>query len=416
MTYAPISATVHPANWEYRTTWLLWFCCACSLAFIQAIQTIPAVIFLCAVLLYCAIFPLRPFRALTWNFIPWVIVLFGMLSVIWSEQPMQSARAAPQIGITALAAIMFAQGLRARSFIAIAMYAHISSIVVNFYVPGIFGAKNSVAVQLAIIMLSSVWVLLDAQQPKIARIVALLALLCTPSMLASTGSEGALLAGGLALLTSFIPFLLRRLHLNTRVFLLCSGALVAFVALGIAILAFDNLSDDLLQSIGKDASLTGRTLLWSHAANLIADHPFGLGLQAFWVEGNREAIRFWEAFYIKNHSGFHFHDLWLETGVELGLIGILIVAWTTVVVFFNVWRWALADPGPESCFFVGFVTFIVSRTLGEVELYVQFHLTSMIFMAGYYYADSAHSNSRTEVASFRNEFDPELSRKFVRSS
>src|SRR5450631_2029126 len=185
MTYAPISATVHQANWEYRATWLLWLCCAFSLSFI-AIPTIPAVIFLCAVLLYCALFPFRPYRAVTWNCIPWVIVLFGMLSALWSEQPMQSARAAPQIGITLLAAIMFAQGLRARSFIAITMYAHISSIVVNFYQPGIFGSKNSVAVQLAIIMLSSVWVLLDAQQPKVARIVALLALLCTPSMLAST--------------------------------------------------------------------------------------------------------------------------------------------------------------------------------------------------------------------------------------
>jgi exopolysaccharide production protein ExoQ len=95
------------------------------------------------------------------------------------------------------------------------------------------------------------------------------------------------------------------------------------LTLGIALLLFDNLFDLLLLSIGKDVSLTGRTLLWSHAANIIADHPFGgLGLQAFWVEGNSEAVRFWETFYIDSHIGFHFHDLWLETGVELGFIGI----------------------------------------------------------------------------------------------
>jgi|SRR5450631_191532 exopolysaccharide production protein ExoQ len=398
MTSATISSNVYEASWEYRTTWLLWLCCAFSLAFIQAVPTIPAVIFLCATLLYCSLFPHRPYRAVTWNCIPWVIVLFGMLSVIWSEQPMQSARAAPQIGITTLAAIMFAQGLRARSFIAIIMYSHISSVVVSLYVPGIFGAKNSLALQLAITMLLSLWVLLDAQQPKLARIIAFLALLSTPSMLASAGSDGALLAAGLALLTSVIPFLLRRLHSNTRLFLICFGALMSFVALGVALLALDNFSDVLLQSIGKDASLTGRTVLWSHAANIIADHPFGLGLQAFWVEGNSDAIRFWESNFITGHSGFHFHDLWLEMGVELGVVGILIAAWTTFVVFFSVWRWVLKDPGPESCFFVGFVTFILSRTLGEVELYGQFGLTTMIFMAGYYYADSAQTNSRTEVA------------------
>jgi hypothetical protein len=36
----------------------------------------------------------------------------------------------------------------------------------------------------------------------------------------------------------------------------------------------------------------------------------------------------------------------------------------------------------------------VSRTLGEVELYGQFSMTSVIFMAAYCYADSAQRNSR----------------------
>src|SRR5450432_1899906 len=163
MTSTPIIAALNQGNWENRATWLLWLCCAFSLAFIQAVPTIPAVIFLCGVILYCTLFPLRPYRAFTWNFIPWIIVLFGMLSVVWSEQPMQSARAAPQIAITVLAAIMCAQNLRARSFIVIVMYAHVTAIVVSFFVPGIFGAKNSFALYLAIIMLSCFWVLFDPQ-------------------------------------------------------------------------------------------------------------------------------------------------------------------------------------------------------------------------------------------------------------
>jgi hypothetical protein len=64
-------------------------------------------------------------------------------------------------------------------------------------------------------------------------------------------------------------------------------------------------------------------------------------------------------------------------------------------VFFNIFRWVLHDPGPESCFFAGFVTFVVSRTFGEVELYTQFSLIPMIFLAGYYYADSARKRSAT---------------------
>jgi hypothetical protein len=111
--------------------------------------------FLSTVLLYCALFPHRVSVAVTWNFIPWITVLFGTLSILWSVEPMHSARAAPQIAITVLAAVMFAQALPAKPFIVIVMYAHIASIVTSFFVTGIFGAKNSFALQLAITLLSS---------------------------------------------------------------------------------------------------------------------------------------------------------------------------------------------------------------------------------------------------------------------
>lgn len=401
MISATIDSNSHEASREHGITWLLWLCCAVSLAFIQSVPTIPAVTFLGSVLAYCALFPRRAYLAVTWNFIPWVIVVFGMLSVLWSMEPMHSARAAPQIGITILAAIMFAQGLPARAFIAALMYAQISSIVASLFVSGIFGAKNSLGLQLALTLLSSVWVLLDRNQPKYARAIALAALLGAPYMLLSAGSEGALLTGSMAIAGSVAIFLLRPLQTESRIVLFWLGIIVSVIAVGIAFLSIDNLFDMFLLSIGKDNSLTGRTVLWSRAAGIIADHPWGgVGLQAFWVEGNAEATRFWEMFYIYSHAGFHFHDLWLEMGVELGLIGIFIAAVTTIIVVFSVWRWALRDPGPESCFFVGFVTLIMLRTVGEVELFTQFNLTSLIFISAYCYADSARTNPHVQGEPF----------------
>jgi exopolysaccharide production protein ExoQ len=382
---------VDQSAWKNNFTWWTWLCCAVALAFIQA-SAIPVMIFMGAVVLFCAVFPLCPYRAILWNFVPWPIVIFGALSVAWSDQPMHSARAAGQIAITTMVAIMFAQNLRAYSFIATVMYALLAAIVAHLYIPGIFGAKNSLGLALALLMLSGCWVMLDKHQPKPARLVAILTLIFTPPMLVAAGSEGALLAGGLALLCSLVPFFLRSLQSNTRIGLIWFGIIGACIAVGILLLLFGNVLDLALPLIGKDISLTGRTLLWSHAANIIADHPFGgVGLQAFWVEGNREAERFWAYFYIYSHVGFHFHNLWLETGVELGLIGIVIAASTTLVFSFSVIRWALREPGPESCFFAGFVIFVVSRTFGEAELFVQFSLIPIIFVAGYYYAASARS-------------------------
>jgi exopolysaccharide production protein ExoQ len=393
MSSLPLAIPAHRTDWEYRVTWLLWLCCALSIAFIIVVPTIPAIIFLGAILLYCALFPHRFYQAFAWNVIPWVFVAFGALSVAWSDEPMQSLRAAAQIGLSMLAALMFAQGLRAGSFILITFFAFVAANVTYLFVPSVFGSKNMVGQTLALIVLASFWLALDRSQPLLVRAIGLVAFLAAPYMLVAAESEGALLAGTLALLCSLVPLVLRPLRLATRLFLICVCAFVAIVLAAALFLLFDGVFDLILQSIGKDVSLTGRTMLWSHAVGVIADHPFGVGLQAYWNEGNVDAIRFWETFYINNHYGFHFHDLWLETGVELGLIGIVIAAATTFVVFFSVWRWALREPGPESCFFAGFVTFIVARTIGEVELYAQFSMTSMMFIAAYYYADCARGTS-----------------------
>jgi exopolysaccharide production protein ExoQ len=401
MISAAIGSSSHEASWEHNATWLLWLGCTMSLVFIQSVPTIPAIGFLGAVLAYCALFPHRAFMAITWNFVPWAFAVFGAISVLWSMEPMVSARAAPQIGLTVLAAIIFARGLPARTFIAVLMYAQVSSIVATFFIPNIFGAKNSLGLQLALAMLSSVWVVLDRNQPKYARAIALAALLAAPYLLLSARSEGALLTGFMAVAGSLALFLSRGLQAEARMVLFWLGIIAMLVALGIAFVSIDHLFDTFLLSIGKDTSLTGRTVLWSRAASIISEYPWGgVGLQAFWVPGNPEAIRFWEMFFIGSQTGFHFHDLWLEIGVELGLIGIFIAAATVIVVVFNVWRWALRDPGPESCFFVGFVTLILLRTVGEVELFLQFNLTSLVFISAYCYADRARSESLVPADAF----------------
>jgi exopolysaccharide production protein ExoQ len=373
-------------EWQNYLSWWAWLCCSLSLAFIQSIPTMPAVVFVSVAVLYGVLFPLRVYRAVLWDFLPWMMPLWGAISVIWSDQPVLSLRAAVQTGITTLVGIMFAQALQARAFVAVVMYSLLASLLASLYISGIFGAKNSLAFAIALLILSSCWVMLDSKQVKFNRIVALLAAASTPPMLVAAGSEGALLTGGLALVCSFVPFLLRPLPPDARSWAIMLGLFVFSAVLVVAFWSYNDLLDVLLLSIGKDTTLTGRTMLWSYAAGFIADHPFGVGQQAFWVEGNRAAERFWALFGIYTRTGFHFHNLWLEIGVELGVPGILIAALTTFVIFFKVLQWVLRDPRPESCFFTGLVIFMIWRTIGEAELYSQFNLAFIIFIASYYYA------------------------------
>lgn len=375
--------------WQGRLIWWGWLCCSIALAFSQASST-PAYVLVGVFLLLSALYPECAYKALRWSLVPWVVVAFGALSVVWSEMPMASARAAVQIAITTVVAIMFAQSLPARSFIATSMYAVLASAVAYANHFQVFGSKNSLALAFTVLLLSSLWVMIDPRQSVINRSVALASLLAGPPMLLEANSEGALLAGGVALVCSLAPLLLRSLQTRTRVATIVIGMFVAILVAATAYVFLDGLYDAMLASIGKDTSLTGRTLLWSRAADVIAAHPWGgVGLQAFWYEGNQDAERFWSYFYIYSHRGFHFHNLWLETGVELGLFGILFVALTTLRIAYSIIRWALRDPSPESCFFLGFLVFVLVRTFGEVELYVQFFLVPVVFIAGYVYSASS---------------------------
>ena len=96
---------------------------------------------------------------------------------------------------------------------------------------------------------------------------------------------------------------------------------VATAVIGLNIGALDLL----LGAFGKDATLTGRTYLWAEGMAAARENPFfGVGYQAYWVQGFAEAERLWDEFYIGSRSGFHFHNTYIEILVELGFVGLLL--------------------------------------------------------------------------------------------
>jgi exopolysaccharide production protein ExoQ len=142
-----------------------------------------------------------------------------------------------------------------------------------------------------------------------------------------------------------------------------------------------------LDATGKDVTLTGRTLLWRWADRIIADNPIlGFGYEAFWIPGNSYAESIWLEQGMAWRSGLHFHNQWYEVAVELGLIGLVLAAIVFMIVFVSVFSWALRRPSPESCFFLGFLIFTTIRTYVEVDLFWQYSLAFMIFIASYCYA------------------------------
>lgn len=103
---------------------------------------------------------------------------------------------------------------------------------------------------------------------------------------------------------------------------------VVMVGLGAALALFA--SDVVFEVLGKDATLTGRTRIWSAAMRQIAERPWtGFGYGAVWDETGAWGPLAW----IKHDAAFtpkHAHNSWLEQWLGLGVFGLLLFGLTYV--------------------------------------------------------------------------------------
>jgi O-antigen ligase len=152
-----------------------------------------------------------------------------------------------------------------------------------------------------------------------------------------------------------------------------SGGLKSAIAavIGVAIiLTAVGTFDSVLESFGRDDSLSGRTKLWAGATAVAMDrHPImGAGYRAFWTEegaaGVRDYITHWVALPAHGHNGYL--DTWLELGLPgCALLALFIVATSTRL------SWRMWFEGRERAwagFCVLFALFLLNNTIATVAL------------------------------------------------
>jgi exopolysaccharide production protein ExoQ len=154
--------------------------------------------------------------------------------------------------------------------------------------------------------------------------------------------------------------------------------LPVLIAIGFS-LGLQNL---VLAGFGKDATLTGRTYLWATGMGFGKHQPFlGVGYTAFWVQGRPIAERLWYEFFIGNRGGFHFHDTYVEIFVELGLAGLLTLAFWLIATLFNTLR-AITLRGPSMPYTLplGLSVMLLIRSFVEVDILGPFGIGIFLFM------------------------------------
>jgi O-antigen ligase len=103
--------------------------------------------------------------------------------------------------------------------------------------------------------------------------------------------------------------------------------------------AFD-ISNIVIQLLGRDPTLTGRTGMWSELLKAQTSFLFGAGYQSFWL-GDR-LIGIWRSlgvsFLNEAHNGY------LETYLNLGLIGLALLCFFMIASYRTVYRQFTSSP------------------------------------------------------------------------
>jgi exopolysaccharide production protein ExoQ len=185
---------------------------------------------------------------------------------------------------------------------------------------------------------------------------------------------------------AFIGFYSLRYLSPSGRWLLITLFLALAVPLSILIASSDlshNADQKILRALNKDATLTGRTLMWTKADQWINKSPaIGHGYRAFWTSGSSDSMGLLHFNRIIDARGFQLHNTIKEIRVDTGWIGL--IAFLSVVVFFlyRVLAMVFLYPSPASAFLA--TMYLMTLSLGSINTIVGVFTpsTALFYMCG----------------------------------
>jgi exopolysaccharide production protein ExoQ len=154
-----------------------------------------------------------------------------------------------------------------------------------------------------------------------------------------------MLAGGLMVATNFSWLARKRVVVH---FLVAIVLMVASTAL------FFDAGGAMLQAVGRDPSLTGRTELWQDVLSLSGNPLFGTGFESFW-QGTRLHWLWSKYWWHPNEA----HNGYLEVYLNLGWIGITLLALLILLGYRNIIGMLRRDPDASRIRLAYFVVAVI---------------------------------------------------------
>lgn len=331
----------------------------------------------------------------------WPLLLVQILALIsstWSTSPLDSARYASQYLYTAFFGVLLALVMSPRRYLIVLLISlFVFSLMCILYgregpsfhrmvLIGLTGSKNQMAYQAQLLMLASVAVMMLSNISAGLRWVAVLSLPLSVYLLVETESSTAILmaVGGSAVLVGIC--ISERLTTGGRLAAL-AGAVLILLPLTVLLPEITGaLNHFVFDTLNKDPTLTGRTVLWHRADDLIARRPlFGYGYQSIWMGDSTETIALRRVTGVWDGRIFHFHHQFRQIAVDTGLVGLISFIGIVVAVGLASARQFLLRPSVVTSFF--FVTFMLMFARSFIDVVIgPFSVHTLIFYAACVYA------------------------------
>jgi exopolysaccharide production protein ExoQ len=328
-----------------------------------------------------------------------LIPAIAILSALWSDAAQVTMRAALQLFLTMLLAILVSGNLPPRRFILMLwlVFLVLCSTAIPYAGASLqsgqplaspfLGSKNQIGRDTYLLFASALALCFDRKLHPALRFAAAATIPMAFALGYLSQSGGGTVSFMLGLVC--FPILASLTWFSPRARAILAG--LAVIAFGFALLFRAQIDDSIANFrsnvLNKSESLTGRTYLWDVANNLWHDRLYlGHGYGAFWRHGNLEAEGLWRWGGIPARTGFNFHNALAEMKVDLGLLGLsALIASCLAVAALCIWR-QLREPSVAGAFFTTVILVLYIRSYVESELIYPFSMMTLIWVAAAVYA------------------------------
>lgn len=324
--------------------------------------------------------------------------LIATMSFIWSDVPAISLRYGAQFVFTAICGIVLAYLMTPRRFVLMLLYSTFIFCVLcvlygrqgtsaeGMVLIGLTGSKNQIAYEAQILFSLGVTALLMGQISIATRWIAILSMPFAVYLLAGTNSATAILMafGGCAVLVGV--WMSQSMTPGARLATIAGAVIILAPLFALAPEAKAFVDHFMYDTLNKDPTLTGRTVLWEHADALIARRPWlGYGYYGVWMGNSAETIGLMRLFDVSDGRQFHFHNTFRQVSVDEGMLGFIALVGTMAAVTLGSLRRLLLTPNPANTFFFTAFLLLVIRAFTD-NIIGPFSIHTMMFFAAGVYA------------------------------